>query len=136
MKVKNIVRYGSAVILIGFGLLTLLLSTSIIFDLFGIREKEGNFVMFVVQSNFICSILYLFSAYGFLKIKSWTRLVLGIASIILIVSFILLKMHINNGGSYEAKTVSAMIFRMSFTVVLTLIAYITLKKRHIKELKK
>lgn len=58
-----------AIFLIGFGLLTLFLSTSVIFDLFGIREKEGNYVLFVVWSNFISSILYLFAAYGFIKHK-------------------------------------------------------------------
>ena len=65
---KKYVLYTSAVILTAFGLLTLFLSTSVIFDLFGIRAKEGNYVLFVVWSNFISSILYLFAAYGFVKI--------------------------------------------------------------------
>jgi len=39
---KKILPYIIAVILTGFGLLTLFLSTSVIFDLFGIRAKEGN----------------------------------------------------------------------------------------------
>ncbi|HLT50779.1 MAG TPA: hypothetical protein VKZ93_02415 [Arenibacter sp.] len=63
---KRNFRYLSAVILIGFGLLTLFLSTSVIFDLFDIRAKQGNYVLFVVWSNFICSMLYLFAAYGLL----------------------------------------------------------------------
>lgn len=59
----------SAVILVAFGLLTLFLSTSVIFDLFGIRAKEGNYVLFIVWANLISSILYLFAAYGFIKHK-------------------------------------------------------------------
>jgi len=35
-------KENTAVLLVGFGLLTLFLSTSVIFDLFGIRAKEGN----------------------------------------------------------------------------------------------
>ena len=39
---KKYVLYTSAVILTAFGLLTLFLSTSVIFDLFGIRAKEAE----------------------------------------------------------------------------------------------
>jgi len=136
METKKILRYLSAVILIGFGSLTLFLSTSVIFDLFGIRAKEGNYVLFIVWSNFISSIFYLFSAYGFFKIKNWTKLLLGMASVILIISFVALKIHISNGGMYETKTVGAMIFRISVTVALALIAYFTLKKDKPNALKK
>lgn len=128
MGTKKILRYLSATILIGFGLLTLFLSTSIILDLFGIRAKEGNYVLFIVWANFICSLLYLLAAYGFLKIKSWTKLVLGIATLILIIAFISLKVHISNGGMYETKTVGAMLFRTGLTLALTLIAYFAIKK--------
>jgi hypothetical protein len=62
---KRYIQYILATILAGFGLLTLFLSSSVIFDLFGIRAKEGNYVLFVVWSNFISSILYLFAALWF-----------------------------------------------------------------------
>lgn len=128
METKKIFQYLSAIVLIGFGLLTFFLSTSVIFDLFGIRAKEGNYVLFVVWSNFISSLIYLFSAYGFIKSKSWTTILLGIASVILILSFVSLKAHISNGGIYEAKTVNAMIFRISLTILLALISYFTIRK--------
>lgn len=128
MNTKKTLRYISAVILIGFGLITLFLSTSIIFDLFDIRVKEGNYVMFVVVSNLISSILYLWAAYGFIKSKSWTTVLLAIASIILIISFVLLKAYISKGGIYETKTVNAMIFRISLTIAFALIAYFTIRK--------
>jgi hypothetical protein len=136
MDIRKALRYLSAIILIGFGLLTLFLSTSVIFDLFDIREKEGNYVLLVVWSNFVSSILYLFSAYGFLKLKNWTKVLLGISSIILISSFVSLKVHISNGGIYETKTVSAMIFRISVTIALALIAYFTITNNKTNELKK
>lgn len=133
---KKALRYVSAIILIAFGLLTLFLSTSVIFDLFDIRAKEGNYVLFVVWSNFISSVLYLFSAYGFFKSKIWTSKLLGLASIILIVSFISLKVYISNGGVFETKTVGAMIFRISVTVLFTLIAYLTIPKSRVNFLSK
>jgi len=126
---KKILPFVLAIILAGFGLLTLFLSTSVIFDLFGIRALEGNFVLFVVWSNFISSILYLFAAYGFIKNKKWTAKLLGISTLILISAFIGLKIYINSGGIYETKTISAMIFRISVTLVFAIIAYFTITKK-------
>ena len=123
---KKSLIYVASAILAGFGLLTLFLSTSVIFDLFGIRAKEGNYVLFVVWSNFISSIIYLIAAYGFVKSKKWTISLLGLSTIILIIAFVGLKIHANSGGLYETQTVGAMIFRISVTLVFTIIAYFTL----------
>lgn len=125
---KNIL-YVLATVLITFGLLTLFLSTSVIFDLFNIREKEGNYVLFVVWANFISSILYLFSAYGLLKSKRWTTHLLSISSIILITAFLGLSIHITKGGIYETKTVGAMIFRTAVTLAFTAFSYFTITKK-------
>ena len=126
---KRYIQYILATILVGFGLLTLFLSTSVIFDLFGIRAKEGNYVLFVVWSNFISSILYLFAAFGFVKVKKWTTTLLGISTLILIVAFIGLKIHASSGGIYEEKTIGAMIFRISLTLVFAILAYFTITKK-------
>jgi len=126
---KKYIPYLLATILSGFGILTLFLSTSVIFDLFGIRAKEGNYVLFVVWSNFISSILYLFAAYGFIKNKKRTTSLLGISTLILIAAFVGLKIHINSGGIYETKTIGAMIFRISVTLVLAIIACLTITKK-------
>ena len=126
---KKLLLYLLAILLAGFGLLTLFLSTSVIFDLFGIRAKEGNYVLFVVWSNFISSILYLFAAYGFIKSKKWTTTLLGISTLILIAALIGLKIHASSGGIYEEKTIDAMIFRISVTLVFTIIAYFTITKK-------
>lgn len=112
-----------------FGLLTLFLSTSVIFDFFGIRAKEGNYVLFVVWANWVSSLLYLFAAYGFFSIKKWTAVVLGVSTLILIIAFIGLSVHIYSGGIYETKTIGAMIFRIALTLVFSLIAYFYLTKK-------
>lgn len=126
---KKYIPYIIATVLTVFALLALFLSTSVIFDLFGIRAKEGNYVLFVVWSNFISSILYLLAAYGFAKSKKWTAVLLGISTIILIAAFIGLKIHANSGGSYEEKTIGAMIFRILVTLVFAIIAYFTISKK-------
>lgn len=129
---KKILPYILAVILTGFGLLTLFLSTSVIFDLFGIRAKEGNYVLFVVWANFISSILYLFAAYGFIKSQKWTTALLSFSTAILIAAFIGLKIHANSGGIYETKTITAMIFRISVTLLFSLLSYFTINKFQLK----
>lgn len=126
---KKYIPYISSLILAGFGLLTLFLSSSVIFDWFGIRAKEGNYVLFIVWANFISSLLYLISTYGFLKIKNWAFKALSVATVILVVALIGLFIHIYSGGIYETKTVFAMLFRISVTIAFTAIAYFSINKK-------
>lgn len=111
-----------------FGVLTLFMSTSVIFGLFDIREKEGNYVLFVVIANFICAFLYLLAAYGFFIRKKWTTLLLNIAVAILVITFVCLGIHIYSGAVYEEKTVYAMIFRTLLTIAFAFISFKYLSK--------
>ena len=126
---KKYIPFLSSLILAGFGLLTLFLSSSVIFDWFGIRTKEGNYVLFIVWANFINSLLYLISTYGFLKIKNWTFKPLLVAMVILVVALIGLFIHIYSGGIYETKTAFAMLFRISVTIAFVAIAYFSINKK-------
>lgn len=125
---KRNIRYIAAFILTAFALLTLYLSSSIIFDLFGMREKEGDFVWIVIWANFICSIIYLFAAYGFIKSKKETFVLLGVAVLILISAFIFFGIHIYTDGVYMSKTIGAMIFRIVVTSIFAATAFFTITK--------
>lgn len=125
---KKVLTYILIAVLTAFALLTLLLSSSVIFDLFGIRAKEGNYVLFIVWANFVSSILYLLSAYGLIKLKRWSYQLLGASALILIIALIGLFFHINAGGVYETKTVGAMFFRTTITLLLTLFTYLRIAK--------
>lgn len=127
MKVQKI----TSVFLFGFGLLTLFLSASIIFDLFEIRIREGNYVLFIEWANFICSFIYLLAAYGFRRSKKWTTKLLITSVLILIIALIGLMIHIYSGGLYETKTIGAMIFRTSITIIFTLISYYNISKKQL-----
>jgi len=126
---NKILTYFPVVFLIAFALLTLFLSSSVLFDWFGIREKEGNYVLFVVWANFISSILYLAATYGFLKQKKVTFHILSLSALILIMALIGLFIHVNSGGLYETKTIGAMIFRIIVTLAFVYLAYLKLIKR-------
>ena len=120
---KRVLQYSEAIVLAAFGLLTLYLSSSVIFDLFDVRTKEGHYILFVVWANFVSSLLYLLAAWGFAKNKQWTALPLGISAIILSAAFLGLLFYISAGGIYEVKTIGAMIFRITLTLVFIVLAY-------------
>jgi hypothetical protein len=126
---KKYVPIILAIFLTAFALITFYLSSSIIFDLFGVRAKQGNYVLFVVWANLISSLLYLISAYGFVMIKKWTASVLATSAVILLITFIAFNIHINSGGLHEAKTFGAIIFRFLVTIIFTMLAYFVIKKR-------
>lgn len=126
---RKILSYLLTAVLFVFGMLTLFLSSSVLFDCFGIREKEGNYVLLVVISNFIASIFYLFAAYGFLKNKMFTAKLLYASTAILIAVFTVLLVHINAGGIYETKTIGAMIFRITLTCLFAITAYFLINKK-------
>ena len=123
----------TAIALLLFALLTLFLSSSVIFNLFGIRGKEGNYVPLVVWANFISSILYLAAAFGLFKMKKWSVWLLVISVVILVAAFIGLKLHISEGGLYEVKTLNAMIFRIGLTALLAVASYFLLQNKQLSK---
>ena len=124
------IRRLQPTLLVFIGVVSVFMTSSVIFDWFGIRAKEGNFVPFIVYTNFICGWIYLFAAY-----ESWKHQWIGVrllllASIALIVAFVFLQLHIYNGGLYEIKTVKAMLFRITFTITMTVAGFYLLKHRN------
>lgn len=126
---KKTITYTSVTFLVLFGLLTVFMGSSVIFDWFGIRKIEGNYVLFVVWANLLCGFLYLIAAYGFIKQKKWTVNILLTAVIILLTAFAGLAVHILIGGIYEKKTLGAMTFRTIFTILLIYAAKIAIIKK-------
>lgn len=55
----------STVALSAFALIIFFLAVPIFFNLFGIRESEGNDVLFVVMANCMGALLYFAATYGF-----------------------------------------------------------------------
>ncbi|HEY5368958.1 MAG TPA: hypothetical protein VIJ75_08195 [Hanamia sp.] len=129
---KSIVLFISGFIIGLFGIVTLFMSTAVIFGLFDIREKEGNYVLFVVVANFICAFLYMAAAYGFFTKKRWTTIVLNFSVGILVIAFIGLGIHIYSGGIYEEKTVYAMMFRTFVTIGFLMISLKYISKENFK----
>lgn len=107
-------------VLMIFGLMTVIVGGSVIFDLFGMRAKEGNYIPIVVQINFICGLLYLFSAYAIATKKNWVMKPLAVALLLLILACLGLWQRIDANGLYEQKTIYALGFRTLLTLTLIL----------------
>jgi len=110
------VRWTLIVVLLLFGGITLFLSTSVLFDLFGMREKEGNYVQFVVLANFFASVLYFAAAVGLIAHEPWARHPLWMASVVLLLASLAFGWYVYQGGIHEQRTIGAMIFRTLLTI--------------------
>lgn len=116
-----------------FGLVTIFEGGSVILDIPGARESHGDFIWFVVWANVICAFFYIASSYGFFKLKNWTKSLLKISIIILVLTFAGLLIWIFLKNPFEKKTVIAMTGRLIVTVILFIIAAKTGKKKLAEE---
>ncbi len=129
MEKYKIFKYIIAISLIAFALLTVFMSSSVLFDWFGIRAKEGNFVPFIVKTNLTVGFIYLIATYGYLKSKKWPFWLMLSAALVLFFAFSAFYIHINTGGLYENRTIGAMIFRILLTLLFAGLIYISTKKK-------
>lgn len=118
------------VVLTAFGLLTLFLTSSIIFDLFGIREMEGNYVEFIVHANFLAAFLYLATSVGLALKRPWAIFPISIAAVILVAAAVGLLFYVQAGGIHEKKTIGAMAFRIGVTLIFAVLTYLTVRRKH------
>ena len=122
MEPDKLPRIILGLVFIAFGALTLFLSTSVLLDLFGIRERESPYVPAVVVANLIASLLYLPAGAGLLMKRRWSSVLLAAAVVVLLVGGLLLALHINSGGVYRTATIGALTFRTLLTAAFYVIA--------------
>lgn len=127
MKKNKIFKYLVAGAIIVFALITIFVSSAVLFDWFGIRASQGNYVPFIVKTNLTAGFLYLFAAYGFIKSKNWAFWAMLSVGLLLFYAFTLFFVHMHSGGLYENRTIGAMIFRILFTLIFAVLIYISPK---------
>lgn len=114
----KILRIVSVIILTLLGAMTVFMASSVIFDLFGMAEKQGNYVLFVVYANLACGLIYLISAYRILRRKRDAVSLLVLATTILVITSIAFIIYVKQGGLFEEKTFFALSFRTGITALL------------------
>ena len=123
----------TAAVMALFGFLTLVASSSVLFNIDDMAAEAGHVVPVVLWMNLFASFLYIIAAYGLLTQRSWTPAVLVIAIILLVVSAIGLFFHIRSGLEYETRTIGALTFRLFATVLLYLAARYYLRPLNSRE---
>ena len=113
-----------------FGLLTIKAGGAVLFIGGEYRQQAGNYVPFVLWFNFLAGFVYLVAGVGLWKCQRWAAW-LAIMIVAASVSvFVLLGFHINSGGSYEMRTVIAMVARCSIWTVIAIFSYWTMLRKH------
>lgn len=112
-----------SLIAIAFGLLTLKSGGEVLFINGVGREAAGNYVPYVLWSNFIIGFLYIIAGIGIWLQKRWAVwLALFILAATLTV-FSIFGVHIFQGGLFEQRTVGAMSLRSIVWLVISIFAY-------------
>ncbi len=115
-----------ATIAILFGLLTLKSGGEVLFiDGVG-RAAAGNYVPFVLWTNFLLGLVYIIAGIGIWLQKPWAVTLAIIITTITFILFIALGLHINGGGSFESRTIKAMILRLGVWTFISIVTYIRL----------
>jgi hypothetical protein len=109
------------------GVVSVFMTLSIIFDLFGIQKMEGNYVLLIVYTNFLCGLIYIYAALTLWKHLVNSTISLALATALLIAAYIWFTYYIQAGGVYEEKTLKAMTFRTIFTAVMFALCFILFK---------
>ncbi len=126
---KDLIRIFIALGIGVFGLLTLYLSGSVIFDLFGMRAKQGNYVLFVIWANFICGFLYIAGSYALLKQAPKAKKYFRTALIILILTFVAFGIYVYMGGIHKTDTFKALSIRTAITLITYYTSIYTIKNK-------
>lgn len=114
---------GVAVAAIVFGVVTLISGGSILQDVGNARELAGVYVPFVVWFNFGAGALYILTALGIWKGRSWAfslAVFIAVATGVVAGAF---ASHVVQGGAFEIRTVGALIFRIGFWVAIAIILH-------------
>jgi len=115
-----------AVVAIAFGLLTLKSGGEVLFIEGVGRQAAGNYVPFVLWSNFILGFFYIIAGVGLWLQRRWAAWLAIFIAVVTLATFAAFAWHIQTGGLFEARTIKAMILRSGVWSVISLIAYIRL----------
>ncbi len=107
----RIILTAVAVIVLLFGVMTLLSGGKVLFGGEAARQQAGNYVPFVLWFNFLAGFAYIAAGIGLILMRPWAaRLALAIAGATALV-FMALGVHMLSGAPFESRTVAAMTLR-------------------------
>lgn len=115
-------RAIAAILAIVFGVATIWSGGSVVFDIGEARPDAGTYVTFVVWFNFVAGFFYVLAGIGIFFQRRWAVRLAAVVAVATLLVFVGLGVHILNGGSFEIRTIAAMIVRSVFWVTIALLA--------------
>ena len=118
-----------AIVAVVFGVATLISGGRTLFDA-ETQQRAGNYVAFVLWFNFVVGFAYIVAGVGLWFQQRWSIwLSFAIAAATLVV-FAAFGLQIWRGGSYEMRTVGAMVLRAITWIAIAAVAYVKLAHAH------
>jgi len=111
-----------ALLAIAFGVLTLWEGGSVLFGPGAARAAAGDYVPFVLWSNFLLGFVYVAAGAGLWLQRRWGLLLAALIVVVTLAMFAGFAVHIALGGAYEARTLVAMSIRTLVWVIIYLAA--------------
>jgi hypothetical protein len=112
-----------------FGLMTIFKAGSVLFGPQSARDAVGNFVPFVLWFNFFAGFVYVATAVHIWLDRGCAMrgaIILTGATIVVALGFV---WHASTGGSYEMQTVGALVLRIAFWAIASVLLVRRLKQR-------
>ena len=109
---------AAAIVAVLFGLLTLKSGGSVLFIDGPDRAAAGDYAPFVLWFNFLAGFAYIIAGAGLFLWRAWgvkLSMLIGVATLLIFVAF---GLTILFGGSYELRTVAAMILRSTVWLII------------------
>lgn len=112
-----------AVVGLIFGVATVMSGGKVIFGDDAARTAVGDYIPFIVWSNFLLGFAYIGAALGLLWQARWAAwLALAIVGVTAI-TFAAFAVHIATGGAFEMRTVAAMSLRLGVWLMIASLAW-------------
>lgn len=119
----RIARYLVAIVAVAFGLLTIWSGGAVLFGGEEARQAVGDFVPFVVWSNFVAGFFYVVAGVGLWQGWEWARWVAVAIAGGAAGTYFAFGLHVLQGGLYEVSTVVAMAVRTGMWIGIALFAF-------------
>ena len=120
-KKRRLMIWPSMIIAIIFGLMTIKSGSGVLFFDGAARQAAGNYVGFVVWFNFIAGFFYVVAGIGLWIKQAWAAKLATIIAILTVLIFAAFGIYILMDGSYEMRTVIAMVLRSIIWIVIALV---------------
>lgn len=111
-----------AILAAAFGILTIFSGGNVLFGPDEARVSAGNYVGFVLWFNFLAGWFYVLAAIGLWLGRAWAQhlaALIAIATSLAALGFVAVAL---SGTAFEPRTVGAMAIRVTFWVVVTVLA--------------